>query len=197
MNDEREPVQELPMYQSHKVVWAIKIGEILHNRGGGASIVPKDEFYSPFDVDSEYIKKHKPLAGGYFVKYKDGYVSWSPAEAFEEGYSRHQDPFRIKVLRVGHKYELANFENDRSDGQIVQFIEKAAGDSPGKLETVFNGTTNEAVIEMLIDRMNYLQARFPCDENERAISDLNNSLLWLEKRTSDRKKRNVEGKYRA
>lgn len=36
----------------------------------------------------EYMQKHQPRAGGYFVVYKDGYESWSPAEAFEEGYTR-------------------------------------------------------------------------------------------------------------
>jgi hypothetical protein len=32
--------------------------------------------------------KHSPEAGGYYVQYKDGYTSFSPAEAFEEGYTR-------------------------------------------------------------------------------------------------------------
>jgi hypothetical protein len=29
-----------------------------------------------------------PQPGGYFVVYKDGYKSFSPAKAFEEGYTR-------------------------------------------------------------------------------------------------------------
>jgi hypothetical protein len=47
---------------------------------------------------------------------------------------------------------------------------------------------------MLLDRMNYLQSKFPCRENAIAITKLDEALLWLNKRTSDRVKRNVEGK---
>ena len=35
------------------------------------------------------LKKHDPQIGGYYVVYPgDGYKSWSPAQAFEEGYTR-------------------------------------------------------------------------------------------------------------
>jgi len=65
------------------------------------------------------------------------------------------------------------------------------------LKTVNEGTTNEEILEVLIDRMNYLQVKFPCRENAIIITKLQESLMWLEKRTSDRKKRNVEGKQLA
>lgn len=55
---------------------------------GGAVIVPVEEGYAPFEVDQEYMSRHKPSVGGYFVVYKDGYKSYSPAQAFEEGYTR-------------------------------------------------------------------------------------------------------------
>jgi hypothetical protein len=51
-------------------------------------VTPADEGYAPFKVDSAYMSKHKPVEGGYFVVYEDGYKSFSPAEAFESGYSR-------------------------------------------------------------------------------------------------------------
>jgi len=54
----------------------------------GAEIVPADEGFAPFPVDAKYMRKHKPQVGGYFVVYKDGYKSYSPAQAFEEGYTR-------------------------------------------------------------------------------------------------------------
>ena len=38
-------------------------------------------------VSYEYVRKHQPRIGGYYVVYKDGYKSFSPAEAFEEGYT--------------------------------------------------------------------------------------------------------------
>jgi hypothetical protein len=33
------------------------------------------------------MKKHRPQVGGYYVLYEDGYHSFSPAPAFESGYS--------------------------------------------------------------------------------------------------------------
>lgn len=105
----------------------------------------------------------------------------------------------MKIKNVGHCYELANFENKESEGQTIQFIEKIPADvtdpnEKGTLKTVNDGTTNEEVLEMLIDRMNYLQGMFPCRENALVITKLEESLMWLNKRTSDRLKRGVEGK---
>lgn len=95
----------------------------------------------------------------------------------------------------GHQYELSNFENKDQQGQILQFIHKEpkkAGST--ELVTISDGTTNEEVLEVLIDRMNFLQSKFPCRENALVITKLEESLMWLNKRTQDRMKRNVEGK---
>jgi hypothetical protein len=54
----------------------------------GATIEPEDSGYAPFPVSRAYVTKHSPKAGGYYVVYADGYKSWSPAQAFEEGYTR-------------------------------------------------------------------------------------------------------------
>ena len=51
-----------------------------------AIIVPTEG--ADFTVPGEFIQKHKPVVGGYFVMYEDGYQSFSPAKAFEEGYTR-------------------------------------------------------------------------------------------------------------
>lgn len=101
----------------------------------------------------------------------------------------------MKVLREGHRYELENFENKDLSGQSIQFIEKKPVDGKDTLETVFDGTTNEEVLEVLINRMQHLQDKFPCRENAIVITKLEESLMWLNKRTADRKKRNVEGKH--
>jgi hypothetical protein len=53
----------------------------------GATIVPQDPQYPAFLVTEDFLEKHGPVAGGYIVKYADGYLSFSPAQAFEEGYS--------------------------------------------------------------------------------------------------------------
>lgn len=98
-------------------------------------------------------------------------------------------------IRVdGHTYEMSNFENKSEKGQILQFIHKEPiSEGSKELKTVCDGTTNEEVLEVLINRMNYLQGKFPCRENALVITKLEESLMWLNKRTSDRLKRNVEG----
>jgi len=103
----------------------------------------------------------------------------------------------MKVLTEGHYYELAHFEKDESgSSESIQFIEKVAkGEGQvQELVTINNGTTNEEVLTMLIDRMYYLQNKFPCRENAIVITKLEESLMWLEQRTKKRIKQNVEGK---
>lgn len=88
---------ELPKYRCHKEVWALKIKSIvfdfeiakIENRetDGSAMITPEDSRYSPFKVSGVYLAKHTPKDGGYYVVYADNYKSYSPAEAFESGYS--------------------------------------------------------------------------------------------------------------
>ncbi len=96
----------------------------------------------------------------------------------------------------GHTYEMSNFENKDQAGQIIQFIHKEPKEQGStELVTISDGTTNEEVLEVLIDRMNFLQSKFPCRENALVITKLEESLMWLNKRTSDRVKRNVEGKH--
>ncbi len=95
----------------------------------------------------------------------------------------------------GHQYELSNFENKDQQGQILQFIHKEPKEEGStELITISDGTTNEEILEVLIDRMNFLQSKFPCRENALVITKLEESLMWLNKRTQDRIKRNVEGK---
>lgn len=120
MTTATQSARELPLYQSHKKVWALKIAaiareelpnfsraickgsialgsgcgtcerctwEIEHGPGLGAMITPADEGFAPFMVDSAFMLKHRPYVGGYFVQYADGYKSFSPALAFEDGYT--------------------------------------------------------------------------------------------------------------
>lgn len=79
--------RELPCYKSHKEVHALKIAGIVTATDGSAVITPADERYGAFKVDAAYMTKHQPTTGGYYVVYKDGYKSFSPAEAFEDGYT--------------------------------------------------------------------------------------------------------------
>lgn len=86
----------------------------------------------------------------------------------------------------GHVYFLKN-QHPSGPSETLEFYRMDA-DGKGKL-----GTTNEAVIEVLIDRLNFLNKIFPCRENSLAITKLEEALMWLEKRTADRIERGVEG----
>jgi hypothetical protein len=79
---------EMPEYRCHKKVWALKIAgisDIQSNRD--FKLYPVDPDYGNIIVDKAFMDKHQPEAGGYYVVYKDGYKSFSPGEAFEEGYA--------------------------------------------------------------------------------------------------------------
>lgn len=82
-----QTMREMPKYKSHKIVHALKIKDV-NVEDGTIWIVPEDGEYAAFQVNAAYYDKHKPQAGGYYVAYDDGYKSWSPAEAFEKGYSK-------------------------------------------------------------------------------------------------------------
>lgn len=57
-----------------------------------------------------------------------------------------------------------------------------------------NGVQIEDLLAICIDRLQGFQdGRFPCRENAIALTKLEESLMWLDKRTADRKKRGVEG----
>ncbi len=79
-------------YQSHKVVEAFKIDGIESTErtadGEFTTYLFANREHQEVTVDRAYMDKHQPQVGGYYVRYADGYESWSPAEAFEEGYTK-------------------------------------------------------------------------------------------------------------
>lgn len=80
--------REMPRYRCHKEVWALKIACLEGADGGEWTVTPAEDGYAPFQVDAAYMAKHQPKVGGYYVVYRDGYKSWSPASEFEDGYTR-------------------------------------------------------------------------------------------------------------
>ncbi len=80
---------EMPKYQCHKKVWALKIARIEPGAiDTHSNIIPEEPGYGPIPVPNSFLVRHQPQAGGYYVVYEDGYVSYSPAAAFESGYTR-------------------------------------------------------------------------------------------------------------
>ena len=91
--NEQAAQREMPRYRCHKEVWALKITEVKdptepgNESDGSRLLVIADAGYAPVRVDWDFMRKHKPEAGGYYVVYADGYKSFSPAKAFEDGYT--------------------------------------------------------------------------------------------------------------
>lgn len=79
-------MENLPKYHCHKVVRAAKITGIGGHASMGATL-SVDAPGGAIAVSADYCRKHNPQAGGYFVVYEDGYQSFSPADAFEAGYT--------------------------------------------------------------------------------------------------------------
>lgn len=93
----------------------------------------------------------------------------------------------ISDNQTGHRYVL-NSHEDPHKVQSLLFINKSDG------AFYHDGTTNEEVIRMLIDRIQKLNAKFPCNDNLLALHNLKLALGYLEQRTRDRQARGVEGK---
>ncbi len=73
----------MPKYKCHKVVHALKIKAI-----DASVITPEEDGFAPFTVSIDYMTKHQPQVGGYYVVYSGGYKSFSPAKEFDEGYTK-------------------------------------------------------------------------------------------------------------
>ena len=74
----------MKQYKCHKIVQAAIITNIRPEQGGYKRLCLDSggDKVMPF----EWVKKNNPQIGGYFVLYADGYMSYSPWQAFEEGY---------------------------------------------------------------------------------------------------------------
>jgi hypothetical protein len=106
----------------------------------------------------------------------------------------------MKVLDDCHRYEMDTFLNE------------GKGMHPGEYHAPFkafigfyemredgdkiDGVTNEEVLSVLIHRLEALDKKFPCFENEMALSSLKGALSWLNARTEERTKRKVEGTHK-
>lgn len=91
--DEAPPVVEpvnleapppMRRYKAHKIVQAAKI-EACGPRGDTFTLALEFPAIN-VEVPLSWAQRHEPHPGGYFVVYEDGYRSFSPAPAFEDGY---------------------------------------------------------------------------------------------------------------
>ncbi len=97
-SEQAETRRQMPRYKCHKEVWALKIATV---EGGGpigdtgeedgGTLHFEDAQFAPKIMTAEYMSKHRPVSGGYYVRYPEGYESWSPADAFEAGYTKVEE----------------------------------------------------------------------------------------------------------
>jgi hypothetical protein len=118
-------IEDMPRWKCHKVVRAMKISGVdrsllrLYLDGGRHTL----------GVTQAWWEKNDPCAPGYYVVYNDGYASWSPAGAFEDGYT---------PLRPCRDMDVGDWvTHDLSFGQIkkIDYDEGMAIFSDGSFET--------------------------------------------------------------
>lgn len=85
------PTPELPQWKCHKIVRAARILDmVMHGNSvplpGGATL--HLDGGAKVATDAAWVQRCDPAVGGYYVVYEDGYTSFSPSKAFEDGYTR-------------------------------------------------------------------------------------------------------------
>lgn len=99
----------------------------------------------------------------------------------------------MKVIEPAHVYEVENFV-DKNISQTITFLKKQPKEEGStELELVHDGTTNEEVLSVILDRLQSGNAKVPSRETAIAITKIQEALMWLEQRTKDRLSRGVEG----
>ena len=92
-----------------------------------------------------------------------------------------------KEFNANHEYSISPV-NSTENFATISFQK-----GPIK-ENGVNGCHNEDLIAIVIERLQSFQnSEFSCRENALAITKLEEALLWLNKRTNNRKNRGVEG----
>lgn len=86
--------RELPSWKCHKTVQADRIASYeMLDHGGRMRWTMVLDCGAEVLADAGYMTRVKggDPVGGYFVRYADGYESWSPAQAFEDGYTKEME----------------------------------------------------------------------------------------------------------
>lgn len=107
-------------------------------------------------------------------------------------------------IHTDHNGVAVNAISTLSDGTAVEGHEYVVIAGPkstaisfqlgGVLDNGVNGLTNEALLAVLIHRTKFLDGKFGCDENKRAIQHMEEALVNLEVRSARRMVRGVEGR---
>lgn len=86
-------------YKCHKIVKAARILEVYENTlvfGEGEEFRLTDSQKAKFSKMAE--EAGLDIEDGYVVGYEDGYVSWSPVDVFEKGYTELGEPSQEEMI---------------------------------------------------------------------------------------------------
>ena len=98
------------------------------------------------------------------------------------------------AFNANHKYEVRNVLSQGTTISEDDVYAKVSFQKGPIKENGVNGCHNEDLIAIVIDRLYSLnQGDFKCRENSIAITKLEEAMMWLNKRTLDRRSRGVEG----
>lgn len=100
-----------------------------------------------------------------------------------------------------HRYDITGFDTGGNpakagpDGYHTSFSRSIILFQNGPIqEAGVNGISGEALLAIVIDRLRSFQAGpYSCRENAVALTNCEQALMWLQKRTRDRMARGVEG----
>ena len=85
-------------------------------------------------------------------------------------------------------YTLHSFREEGPNQEVSFYCLNKDGSSQ-------DGTTLEYMLNVCIERLQYLNERHSCRENALAITKMQEARFWLDERTRERKARGVEGKH--
>lgn len=110
-------------------------------------------------------------------------ISVKTADAPQSDGAHHQ--YTIDVLFTG------------DTGNNVDHVIKSCAlnfQNGGLKEVGANGITDQALIAIVLDRIRgFNDGPYRCRENSIIITKLEEAMMWMEKRSNDRSRRNVEG----
>ena len=151
MDEHNGATAEMPKYRCFKEVWALKIESVLElgtdtttEEGLIVLVTFEGKIFSPRKFNLR--GKPTPDIGWYFIQYADGYTSFSPEKAFEEGYSL----IRRKELVVGDSVVFSPLSgNKRGDPRKIIFEQDFNGMTFYTLDGLPGSLFLESSLELL------------------------------------------------
>lgn len=110
----------------------------------------------------------------------------------------HTDHNGVAVNAIHTTFSSTSAEGIDVRGHVYQILHGAGStgisfqNGPVKEHGV-NGVTNEALLAILIDRIEFLNGKFHSADNDKALNHCKLALEALERRTKERMARGVEG----